>query len=272
MPQKTRIDWLSDSETDALSWNPVHYKTAQNRPSWWCERVSPGCEYCLAERNARNWYGNSYPSVRDHKPGDRLYLDERVLKLPYSWQRTYRVLVCPMTDLFHPQFALWWSGIFQTMEYTPWHRYIVVTKRVGELATVDHALRDHWPENIMVCCSIESADFLWRLETLKKIRAWKKGVFLEPLLSQVDLRSRLAPGDIEWVVAGGEYFGPGERQLVHWQDGILQPKPEALQWVRDIRDQALDLGARFFFKGWGGNTLLASGRTLDGRTWDGIPA
>ena len=43
-------------------------------------------------------------------------------------------------------------------------------------------------------------------------------------------------------------------------------------WVRGIRDQCLDQQVPFFFKQWGGTNKKRSGRVLDGRTWDEMPA
>jgi protein gp37 len=43
-------------------------------------------------------------------------------------------------------------------------------------------------------------------------------------------------------------------------------------WVTDLRDQCLRLGAPFFFKQWGGWDKKKAGRTLEGRTWDEMPA
>jgi protein gp37 len=33
----------------------------------------------------------------------------------------------------------------------------------------------------------------------------------------------------------------------------------------------VDAGVPFFFKQWGGFQKSRNGRTLDGRTWDGVP-
>ena len=44
------------------------------------------------------------------------------------------------------------------------------------------------------------------------------------------------------------------------------------EWVRDLRDRAVDYDVPFFFKQWGGRTPKAGGRVLDGRTWDEFPA
>ncbi|MBI3439272.1 MAG: DUF5131 family protein [Proteobacteria bacterium] len=42
--------------------------------------------------------------------------------------------------------------------------------------------------------------------------------------------------------------------------------------MRDIRDQCSDEGVAFHFKQWGGVVKSKTGRELDGRTWDEMPA
>jgi protein gp37 len=43
-------------------------------------------------------------------------------------------------------------------------------------------------------------------------------------------------------------------------------------WVRSIRDQCRSASVPFFFKQWGGVRKKKSGRELDGRTHDEVPA
>jgi protein gp37 len=77
---------------------------------------------------------------------------------------------------------------------------------------------------------------------------------MEPLLGPVP---SLELSRIDWVIVDGE-SGPGHRAL-------------DLAWVRDIRDQCVDLRVALFFKQVGGLTPKAGGRLLDGRTWDEYP-
>ena len=44
------------------------------------------------------------------------------------------------------------------------------------------------------------------------------------------------------------------------------------EWVYDIREACLRCGVPFFFKQWGGTNKKKTGRLLDGRTWDEVPA
>ncbi len=62
---------------------------------------------------------------------------------------------------------------------------------------------------------------------------------------------------IDWVIVGGE-SGHGAR-------------PIQKSWVTDIRHQCLCQEVPFFFKQWGGFNKKATGRLLDGRTWDEMP-
>ena len=101
---------------------------------------------------------------------------------------------------------------------------------------------------------MENQDYTFRIDHLRRTRAFVKFLSLEPLLGplpNLDLR------DIDWVIVGGE-SGPGAR-------------PIAEEWAIDIRDQCLASRVPFFFKQWGGVRKKRSGRLLKGRTWDEVP-
>ncbi len=59
-------------------------------------------------------------------------------------------------------------------------------------------------------------------------------------------------------IVGGE-SGPGARPI----------HPD---WVIEIRDRCLQAEVPFFFKQWGGVLKGRTGRTLEGRTWNDMPA
>ncbi|MDQ2946946.1 MAG: phage Gp37/Gp68 family protein, partial [Acidobacteriota bacterium] len=78
---------------------------------------------------------------------------------------------------------------------------------------------------------------------------------IEPLLEDlgdIDL------GGIDWVIVGGE-SGAGAR-------------PMEKEWVEAVRRSCEVAHTRFFFKQWGGVRKGKHGRTLDGRTYDEMPA
>lgn len=77
----------------------------------------------------------------------------------------------------------------------------------------------------------------------------------EPLLGPLD---SLPLAGISWVIVGGE-SGPGAR-------------PMRRSWVESIRQQCRRQRVAFFFKQWGGTRKSRTGRTLNGRTYDELPA
>lgn len=106
--------------------------------------------------------------------------------------------------------------------------------------------------------AIEWTEVTWNPATgcdrMRGIPAAVRFLSLERLLGPVP---SLELSRIDWVIVGGE-SGPAHRAL-------------DLAWVRDIRDQCVDLRAALFFKQVGGLTSKAGGRLLDGRTWDEYP-
>ena len=61
-----------------------------------------------------------------------------------------------------------------------------------------------------------------------------------------------------WAIVGGE-SGPGAR-------------PMLAEWATSLRALCRHYGTAYFFEQWGGFNKKASGRILDGRTWDEMPA
>lgn len=112
-----------------------------------------------------------------------------------------------------------------------------------------------WPLlNVWLGTSIESNKYCGRADALRASPAALRFLSLEPLLGplpDLDLTG------IDWVIVGGE-SGPRYR-------------PIDLDWVRDIRDRCIAQNIPLFFKQVGGATPKASGRLLDGRTWDQLP-
>jgi protein gp37 len=103
--------------------------------------------------------------------------------------------------------------------------------------------------------SVENQSYTFRVDQLRHTGAMVKFLSLEPLLGPLPA---LNLESIDWVIVGGE-SGPGAR-------------PIDPAWVLEIRDQCLDAGVPFFFKQWGETRKKKSGRELDGRTWDEMPA
>jgi len=244
MSSNSSIEWTEST------WNPTRG----------CSRVSPGCVHCYAERFAHRLSGPGLPYealTKSTSKGPRwtgkLMLAHDVLALPLSWKKARLIFVNSMSDLFHERVPLdYIKQVFDVMERAHWHRFQVLTKRSERLCELARKLP--WPKNVWIGVSVESDEYLDRVDHLREVPGAVRFLSLEPLIGPLD---QLRLDGIGWVIVGGE-SGPGARRM--------EPS-----WARDIRDKCLDLGVPFFFKQWGGVRKGPAGRELDGRTWDEIP-
>ncbi|UVT16285.1 MAG: phage Gp37/Gp68 family protein [Nitrospira sp.] len=231
---------LSKIEWTEATWNPVTG----------CDKISPGCKNCYAERLALRLQA---AGTRQYKDGFALTLHPESLDVPLGWKKPRVIFVNSMSDLFHRNVPIEFiREVFDVMRAAPQHQFQILTKRADRLAELDRELP--WSDNVWMGVSVESEDYVRRIEHLKQTRARIKFLSLEPLLGPL---SHLELKGIDWVIVGGE-SGPYARSM----------KP---QWVRQIRAQCIEAKVPFFFKQWGGVFKSKTGRTLDGRTWDQMP-
>jgi protein gp37 len=180
-------------------------------------------------------------------------LDHDSLDIPKTWRKPRMIFVNSMSDLFQEAVpASFVAEVWNAMAAAPQHTFQILTKRSERMAQIASSLP--LLPNVWLGVSVESADYLDRMDDLRRTPAAIRFVSLEPLLSSlkgIDL-SR-----VDWAIVGGE-SGPGARPL-------------DAAWVREIRDACRACDTAFFFKQWGGKNKKAHGRILDGRTWDEFP-
>jgi protein gp37 len=235
MATNSHIEW-----TDA-TWNPVTG----------CTKISPGCKHCYAERLAERLKTMGQANYRN---GFALTLQPHMLGLPLKWKTPKRIFVNSMSDLFHKDVPTdYIKRVFEVMRLAHWHQYQILTKRSERVLELSKKLE--WAPQIWMGVSVENEKYTYRIDYLRRTDAHVKFLSLEPLLGP--LRSLNLRG-IDWAIVGGE-SGPGARAI----DQV---------WVTEIRDQCLAANVPFFFKQWGGVQKKKTGRTLEGRTWDEMPA
>ncbi len=240
------IEW-----TDA-TWNPVAG----------CTIVSPGCTNCYAMRMAARLDAMGQDKYRDltRAPGGRpvwtgaVRCDETSLDVPLRWRKPRFVFVNSMSDLFHTEVPdAFIARVWKTMAAAPRHTFQILTKRPERMRQVTEHLA--LLPNVWLGTSVETRDYLLRLDDLRATRAAVRFASFEPLLGP--LTDANLKG-IHWAIVGGE-SGPGAR-------------PMAADWVRSIRESCENQGVAFFFKQWGGVHKMRTGRKLDGRTWSAMPS
>src|SRR5207248_4996643 len=83
--------------------SPIEWTDATWNPVTGCDKISPGCKHCYAERLAHRLQamGN-----RNYKHGFALTLQPHMLELPFKWKTPKQIFVNSMSDLFHDDVPL----------------------------------------------------------------------------------------------------------------------------------------------------------------------
>lgn len=243
------IEW-----TDA-TWNPVAG----------CTPVSAGCKNCYAARMALrlasmpSTTGEKYEGTAKRTAGGlpvftgKITLDRASLGLPFSWRLPRLVFVNSMSDVFHEDVPFSYiDEIFDVMRHCSQHTFQVLTKRPERARELANRLP--WSRNIWLGTSVEDDRVLNRIDDLRAIPSSVRFLSCEPLIGPLP---KLDLHGIHWVIVGGE-SGPRAR-------------PMKEQWVSDIHEGCKQQRVPFFFKQWGGINKKATGRLLNGRTYDEMP-
>ena len=231
---------LSNIEWTEATWNPLTG----------CNKVSPGCKNCYAEKLS---YRLQKMGQYNYRNGFALTLHHQALEIPLKWKKPKLIFVNSMSDLFHKEVpVLFVQQVFAVMNQCPQHQFQILTKRADRLETLSKRVK--WTNNIWMGVSVENNRYINRIDHLLNTKAKIKFLSLEPLLGPL---KRLELKGIDWVIVGGE-SGPKAR--------AIQP-----EWVLEIRDQCIAQKVPFFFKQWGGVRKHKTGRLLEGRTWNEMP-
>jgi protein gp37 len=276
MSDNTEISW-----TDA-TWNPIRARlrdherltqlggTAIVSAGTWgyhCERISPGCQHCYAERmNGRmlpSW-GTGLDYTRPNRDKVEVYLDETELVRPLRWKKPRMIFPCSMTDLFGewvPDEMI--DRVFAVMALASHHVFQVLTKRAERLHSwaigwglqgrqsgvlesiraktfgIGHPSDVTYPlPNVWLGVSVEDRQRKDRIDHLRRTPAAVRWLSLEPLiegLGTIDFTG------ISWCVIGGE-SGPGAR-------------PCDLAWIRSLIAQCRAAGVAPYCKQWGSHAV-----------------
>jgi protein gp37 len=230
----------SSIEWTEMTWNPTTG----------CDKVSAGCKFCYAEIMSKRLQAMG---VEKYKDNFEVRIHDEALKIPYTWRKSKVVFVNSMSDLFHKDIPLdFIKKVFKVMNDNPQHVFQVLTKRAERLLELHNELK--WTHNIWMGVSIENDKSRNRIDYLRETNARVKFLSLEPLIGPL---KKLNLDKVDWVIVGGE---SGHK-----------PRPMNPDWVIDIQEQCQKSEVAFFFKQWGGKNKKATGRILNGRTYDEMP-
>jgi protein gp37 len=228
--RSTGIEWTEHT------WNPFVG----------CTIHTAGCTNCYAMRTAyrlQQFGVESYQGVAKVAGGQPVWTGrvnratEAAFRKPFKIKKPSLIFVNSMSDFFHPE-ALdeWRIDAMTIMVKTP-HQYQVLTKRPEEIAPFLKRVtqpRLAIPDNMWLGVTVERADTVHRIETLRQVPAAIRFLSVEPLIGPV------GPMDltgIHWVILGGE-SGPGAR-------------PMKIEWLREAIEQCRAQRVPMFLKQYG---------------------
>jgi len=108
----------------------------------------------------------------------------------------------------------------------------VGTKRIERMATLsDRSLI--WRENMLAFTGVESAEYKWRIDVLRKIEARR-------MVSFGPMTGRVGEVNLEGIEVAGtvvENYGP-------------KPRPIPDEWVQELHKQIISQGVRLSTQSW----------------------
>jgi protein gp37 len=251
----TNIEWTKRPGTIGETWNPTTG----------CNKVDRGCKNCYAETMHKRLQAMGQPKyAAPFLDGAKCHPD--TLNIPMGWTKPRTVFVNSMSDLFHHSVPFdFIAEVFQVIQLTPDHTYLVLTKRperAVEFWGVMAATNPGWtpPPNLWMGTSANDQESAhkripWLLELDNVLLFLSYEPATGPLdLTNVGVRKRNAldgnpiqwPMDarigrgttrLDWVICGGE---SGSKAV-----------PMHPAWARQVRDQCKEAGVPFFFKQFG---------------------
>lgn len=212
------------------SWNPWHG----------CKKISPGCKNCfvyfldkkrgtLKETVYKVKTKFTYPIQKDR---------QGKYKIPSHTQ----VGTCFTSDFFIEKADEWrkeaWKIIWQRQDV----EFLIPTKRIHRFKeTIPVDWKDGY-ENVFICVSVENQEMAdLRIPLLLDMPIKKRGIFLAPILEDIDISKYLKTGKIDYVSVGGESY--------------LNARECRFEWVVHIKEQCEKYQVPFDFHQTGTNFI-----------------
>ncbi len=231
-------------ENSKIEWTAYQDKEGNWRPGYTqnfvigCQKVSPGCDLCYAERMNKyyKWNGGEWGP---HAPRKRT--SEANWRKPYQWAKSAngtrpRVFCASLSDWLDNQIPDEWREDMATViQGTPELDWLMLTKRPENFKKHAPARwRTHGPpSNVWLGATCEDQEYFdRRWPIIADIPATARFISYEPALSPLRLP---ADGMLpDWIICGGE-TGRGSR--------YMEPA-----WAAQLLLQCRDYGIAFFMK------------------------
>lgn len=251
------------AENSHISWTDHTFN-----PWIGCTNVGPGCDHCYAENLATKRLGVEWgpgkPRRRTRPANwDKVLTWHRQADAFKAERGRYPfVFAASLADIFDNEVEDGWrADFFRLVKETPKLQWLIVTKRIGNVAKMVPAdWGTGYPNVTLLITVVNQAEADRDIPKLVAMPAARRGLSIEPMLGPIDLSDWLAvdritlqgrphwterTGEVaklDWVITGGESKQlPGARPLVEIK----------AEWIREIARQCAAADVPHHFKQWG---------------------
>ncbi len=216
--------------------SPITWTDSTFNAWWGCFKISPGCKHCYADAFDHRLGGDHWG-----EKAPRRFFGDKHWNEPLKWSAAAidagirrRVFCSSMSDVFEdrrdldPHRERLWKLIDATAGGLDW---LLLTKRPENFGMLPTA-----PPNVWRGVTVEDADYLYRVDILRRTPAAVRFISYEPALGPI--ADALNLDGIDWIVCGDE-------------SGKVR-RPASVQWFADLRDKCVAAGVAFHFKQWAG--------------------
>lgn len=213
MSKNSKIAWTDDT------WNPWHG----------CHKVSSGCRFCYMYRD-KGKYGQTPKIVSKSKT--KFYE-------PLKWKDDRLIFTCSWSDWFIDEADEWRPEAWEVIRQTPRHTYQILTKRPERIKGNLPDFYDEIADRVWMGVSIESQDYVGRIDYLLDLPCIKF-VSFEPLLEEINWTENM--NDLNWIIIGGESGNDNGDHLY---------RPMKIEWMEKLVDDARHHNIPIFIKQMG---------------------
>jgi len=227
-----------------------------------CLPISDGCLNCYAQKIAFNLAKHGNTKVRNKYAGltnsegiwngkVRRENDDKFFE-PINIRVPKIIFVNSMSDIFFDKVPdEWIERVFQVIKKAKQHIFLVQTKYAENMFEFCNSYyqSNQIIENLCLGVSVESSEYLERVEYLISTPSVMKWINVEPYLQKTDFNyllnsARIAKKPIDWLVSGGES-----------SKDITKARPSHLEDFVDLQEQCKSNDVAFFLKQLGTNPL-----------------
>lgn len=212
-----------------------------------CTEVGVGCVGCYARAYDERFLGGGHWGAG--RP--RFRTTETTRKAPLRWNlkayksgKVARVFAHSLSDVFDNEVPdSWRREEFKLWKDTPYLRWIVLTKRPGNiLKMLPHLWDPVQFRNVGFCVSVSTQEEFDRdVPKLMSVRAAWLGVSIEPQVERIHI-PHWCEGKIQWIITGGASKQPG-----------YDPPAYNVVWARSLISECGSMGISCFVKQIGSN-------------------